>query len=112
MLCVGIGDGIVDRLCGALVVIEKIWGLDGEFLGEASIISIFLCTLRSKVGDSRSSRRIGRINLWQIVIGTGDNGTGNGSARSDSESKFDHEFANPDRFVRCKRHSNELSFVS
>ena len=69
MLCVGVGDGVVDRLCGALVVIEKIWGLDGEFLAKASIISIFLCTLRSKVSDSRRSRRIKVINLWQIVIG-------------------------------------------
>ena len=46
---VAVGDGIVYRLCCALVVVEKIRGLDGEFLSIKSIISIFFCCFRSKV---------------------------------------------------------------
>ena len=49
MLGVGVGDGIVNRLGCALVVVEKIRGLDGEFLSIKSFVSVFLCNLRSKV---------------------------------------------------------------
>ena len=48
MLGVGVGDGIVNRLCCALVVVEKIRGLDGEFLSIKSFVSVFLCDLRRK----------------------------------------------------------------
>ena len=52
MLSVAVGDGIVNRLCCAFVVIEKIRGLDGEFLSIKSVVSVFLCNLRRKVSCS------------------------------------------------------------
>ena len=39
MLGVGVGDGIANRLCCALVVVEKIRGFDGEFLSISSFVS-------------------------------------------------------------------------
>ena len=47
MFSVAVGDGIVYRLCCALVVIEKIRGLDGEIISEESVVSVFLCSFRS-----------------------------------------------------------------
>ena len=49
MLGVGIGDGIVNRLGCALVVVEKIRRLDGKFLSIERIVTIFLCALQRKV---------------------------------------------------------------
>ena len=49
MLGVGVDDGIVNRLGCALVVVEKIRGLDGEFLSIESIVTVFLCALQRKV---------------------------------------------------------------
>ena len=46
MLGVGIGDGIVNRLGCALVIVKKIRRLDGEFLFIESAISIFLCAFQ------------------------------------------------------------------
>ena len=68
MLCVGIGDGIVYRLCGALVVVEKIRGLDGEFPCEECVVSVFLCCLRSKVSSSRSGESISGRSWSEPVI--------------------------------------------
>ena len=104
MLGVGVGDGIVNRLCCALVVVEKIRGPDGEFLSIKSFVSIFLCDLRRKVSCSG-------INFRQIRIDTGDSRTCIWGTRSDSETDFDHKLPDPNKFVACKCDSYQLSFM-
>ena len=57
MLGVGIGDGIVDRLGCAFVVVEEIRRLNGELFSVKSIITFFFCAFQRKVSGSRINLR-------------------------------------------------------
>ena len=74
MLGVTVGDGVVNRLCCARVVVEEIKGPTRIRVAVESVVGVLLCDLRRKVGDIVSFRHVkisaGCRNLYETCIGT------------------------------------------